>query len=99
MTTIDHRINLILCHLLRLEETIVGGLAGTLVAFLVFPVSTLGGLQAAVAGFMDALDELVAVVGKCARAGWLTGPDGAVAQPRPPLQRSGCRGASAFGAM
>lgn len=57
----------------RLEETVVGGIAGTLVAFLVFPVSTTRGVDSAVTGFMDALEELIASAGKRVR-----GQDGAV---------------------
>jgi uncharacterized membrane protein YccC len=51
--------------LLRLEETVVGGLSGALVAFLVFPVSTTAGLQSAVAAFMDALNDLLAAASNC----------------------------------
>ncbi len=43
----------------RLEETVVGGIAGTLVAFLVFPVSTTRGVETAVSDFMDALEKLI----------------------------------------
>ncbi|MWD25891.1 FUSC family protein [Aquicoccus sp. SCR17] len=53
--------------MVRLEETLVGGVAGVLVAFLVFPVRTSGGVEEAVGGFVDALDGLVAEAGRQAR--------------------------------
>ncbi|MCB1475713.1 MAG: FUSC family protein [Rhodobiaceae bacterium] len=44
---------------LRLEETIIGGLAGALVAFFVFPVRTSVGAAASLDRFLDALSDLV----------------------------------------
>ena len=52
--------------LVRLEETVVGGLAGALVAFTVFPVSTSTGVQGAIEGYMEALKDLVAAAQRAA---------------------------------
>ena len=46
--------------LLRLEETVIGAAAGTLVAFFVFPVRTETGITAALDKYFDALRNLVA---------------------------------------
>lgn len=53
--------------MVRLEETLVGGIAGVLVAFLVFPVRASGSVEEAVEAFADALDALVAEAGRQAR--------------------------------
>jgi uncharacterized membrane protein YccC len=45
--------------LLRLEETLVGGLAGALVAFLVFPARTADGVSAALEKYLAALGDVV----------------------------------------
>lgn len=45
---------------LRLLETLVGGLCGVAVAFLVFPVRTGGEVDAALADFLEALGALIA---------------------------------------
>lgn len=47
---------------LRLEETMIGAIAGTLVAFLVLPTRTRGALDTAVAKWFDALKELLSAV-------------------------------------
>ncbi|SCB56484.1 Uncharacterized membrane protein YccC [Rhizobium aethiopicum] len=47
---------------LRLEETVIGAVAGTLVAFLVLPARTRGALDSAIAGWFDALKELLSAV-------------------------------------
>ncbi|WP_064691783.1 FUSC family protein [Rhizobium aegyptiacum] len=47
---------------LRLEETVIGAVAGTLVAFLVLPARTRGALDTAIAGWFDALKELLSAV-------------------------------------
>ncbi|GAA3095013.1 FUSC family protein [Rhizobium viscosum] len=47
---------------LRLEETLIGAVAGTLVAFLVLPARTRGTLDTAVAKWFDALKELLLAV-------------------------------------
>jgi uncharacterized membrane protein YccC len=47
---------------LRLEETVIGAVAGTLVAFLVFPARTRGALDTAVAKWFSALKELLSAV-------------------------------------
>lgn len=52
--------------LLRLEETVVGGLCGAAAAFLVFPVRTGGAVEGAFRAFLDALGALIA--GAAARA-------------------------------
>jgi hypothetical protein len=44
---------------LRLEETLVGGVAGALVAFFVFPVRTAAGAAAALEKYLNALGDLV----------------------------------------
>ena len=45
---------------LRFEETLIGAIAGTAVAFLVFPARTRGALDAALRKWFDALDALLA---------------------------------------
>ncbi len=47
---------------LRLEETVIGAFAGTLVAFLVLPARTRGALDTAVAKWFEALKELLSAV-------------------------------------
>jgi len=47
---------------LRLEETLIGAVAGTLVAFLVLPARTRGTLDTAVAKWFNALKELLLAV-------------------------------------
>ncbi|OWV70998.1 hypothetical protein ATY77_15640 [Rhizobium sp. R634] len=47
---------------LRLEETVIGAVAGTLVAFLVLPARTRGALDTAIAKWFDALRELLSAV-------------------------------------
>ena len=47
---------------LRLEETVIGAVAGTLVAFLVLPARTRGALDTAIAKWFDALKELLSAV-------------------------------------
>ncbi len=47
---------------LRLEETVIGAIAGTLVAFLVLPARTRGALDTAVAKWFDTLKELLSAV-------------------------------------
>lgn len=47
---------------LRLEETVIGAVAGTLVAFLVLPTRTRGALDTAIAKWFDALKELLSAV-------------------------------------
>lgn len=47
---------------LRLEETVIGAVAGTLVAFLVLPARTRGALDTAVAKWFEALKELLSAV-------------------------------------
>ena len=49
---------------IRMEETVVGGIAGSLVAFFVFPVSATSGVDTAVSEFMDSLDGLIAAARK-----------------------------------
>lgn len=53
----------------RLEETVIGALAGTFAAFAVFPVSTTRGVDGSVSAFMDALAELVSASRDRAREG------------------------------
>lgn len=45
---------------LRIEETLIGAIAGTTVAFLVFPARTRGALDAALQKWFDAFDALLA---------------------------------------
>ncbi|EJJ25121.1 FUSC family protein [Rhizobium sp. CF142] len=47
---------------LRLEETLIGAVAGTLVAFLVLPARTRGALDTALAKWFDTLKELLSAV-------------------------------------
>ncbi|MGO4350986.1 FUSC family protein [Rhizobium sp. RAF36] len=47
---------------LRIEETLIGTLAGTAVAFLVFPARTRGALDAALQKWFDALDALLSAI-------------------------------------
>src|SRR3954471_15286442 len=47
---------------LRLEETVIGAIAGTLVAFLVLPARTRGTLDTAVAKWFDTLKQLLSAV-------------------------------------
>ena len=47
---------------LRIEETLIGALAGTVVAFLVFPASTRSTLDLALGRWFDGLSELLAAV-------------------------------------
>ncbi|MBB3410258.1 putative membrane protein YccC [Rhizobium sp. BK316] len=47
---------------LRLEETLIGAVAGTLVAFLVLPARTRGTLDAALAKWFETLKELLSAV-------------------------------------
>jgi hypothetical protein len=53
--------------LLRLEETLVGGIAGAAVAFLVFPTQASAGVAAALEAFLAALEALVAAAKAHAR--------------------------------
>lgn len=46
----------------RLEETVAGAIAGTAVAFLVFPVHTTSGVGQALDAYLDAMSELAAAV-------------------------------------
>ncbi|NKL00462.1 FUSC family protein [Rhizobium leguminosarum bv. viciae] len=48
---------------LRIGETVIGAVAGTAVAFLVFPARTRGALDAALARWFQALDELLSSIG------------------------------------
>lgn len=47
--------------ILRLTETLVGGLCGVAAAFLIFPVRTGGAVDGALRDFFDALDQLMIV--------------------------------------
>ncbi|MBB4504242.1 FUSC family protein [Rhizobium leguminosarum] len=49
---------------LRIGETLIGAVAGTAVAFLVFPARTRGALDAALARWFQALDELLSAIGE-----------------------------------
>ncbi|TBZ20372.1 FUSC family protein [Rhizobium leguminosarum] len=49
---------------LRIGETLIGAGAGTAVAFLVFPARTRGALDAALARWFQALDELLSAIGE-----------------------------------
>ncbi|MBA1348147.1 FUSC family protein [Rhizobium sp. WYCCWR 11146] len=49
---------------LRIGETVIGAVAGTAVAFLVFPARTRGALDAALARWFQALDELLSAIGE-----------------------------------
>ncbi|MGO7904668.1 FUSC family protein [Rhizobium leguminosarum] len=49
---------------LRIGETLIGAVAGTAVAFLVFPARTRGALDAALARWYQALDELLSAIGE-----------------------------------
>lgn len=49
---------------LRIGETMIGAVAGTAVAFLVFPARTRGALDAALARWFQALDELLSAIGE-----------------------------------
>lgn len=49
---------------LRIGETVIGAVAGTAVAFLVFPARTRGALDAALARWFQALDELLTAIGE-----------------------------------
>ena len=53
--------------LVRLEETIVGGLAGAAVAFLVFPTRASTGVNTAFGSYLDGLGELAALARERAR--------------------------------
>ncbi|HET7414005.1 MAG TPA: FUSC family protein, partial [Pararhizobium sp.] len=46
--------------ILRLEETVIGAVAGTLMAFMVFPKRTMSGVSEALEAYLGALDALVA---------------------------------------
>ncbi|MBY5566917.1 FUSC family protein [Rhizobium leguminosarum] len=48
---------------LRIGETLIGAVAGTAVAFLVFPARTRGALDTALARWFQALDELLSAIG------------------------------------
>ncbi|MGE0231917.1 MAG: FUSC family protein [Flavobacteriaceae bacterium] len=50
--------------LVRLEETVIGGVAGAAVAFFVFPVRTSIGAAASLERFLDALSDLVRAAGE-----------------------------------
>ncbi|TBY81243.1 FUSC family protein [Rhizobium leguminosarum] len=49
---------------LRIGETLIGAVAGTAVAFLVFPARTRGALDAALARWFQALDGLLSAIGE-----------------------------------
>ncbi|EJT05445.1 FUSC family protein [Rhizobium sp. CCGE 510] len=49
---------------LRIGETVIGAVAGTAVAFLVFPARTRGALDAALARWFQALEELLTAIGE-----------------------------------
>lgn len=53
--------------ILRLEETVIGSLAGAAAAFFVFPVRASTGVGAALETYFDGLEALVAATGKRAR--------------------------------
>ena len=52
----------------RLEETVVGAIAGTAVAFLVFPVHTTSGVRDALDAYPDAMTDLVVAIRSRVRA-------------------------------
>lgn len=55
--------------MLRLEETIIGSLAGAIVAFFVFPVRASVGAEGALIAYLDTLDDLVSLAGERLRSG------------------------------